>query len=54
MTDVSQGTTQRPARRGFLRSQFGMLLTTLLVIGIGVVAVVPWLLSSPERMSRYA
>jgi hypothetical protein len=54
MTEAIQGETQRPAGQGFLRSQVGMLLTTVLVVGLGAAAVVPWLLSSPERMSRYA
>ena len=54
MAEASQGTTQRPGGRGFLRSQLGMLLTTVLVVGLGAAAAVPWILSSPERMSRYA
>jgi len=54
MTDARQDTTRRPVGRGFLRSQFGMLLTTAVVVGLGVVTAVPWLLSSPERMTRYA
>jgi hypothetical protein len=54
MTDASQGETGRPVGRGFIRSQLGMLLTTVLFVGLGGLAAVPWLLSSPERMSRYA
>lgn len=54
MADATQGETQRPAGRGLIRSQLGMLLTTVLIVGIGGVAALPWLLSSPERMSRYA
>lgn len=54
MTEASQGKTGLPAGRGFFRSQMGMLLTTVLAVGLGGVAAVPWLLSSPERISRYA
>jgi hypothetical protein len=54
MTEATQGKTGRPAGRGFIRSQLGMLLTTVLVVGLGGLAAVPWILSSPERMSRYA
>lgn len=54
MTETSQGETRRPAGRGFLRSQIGMLLTTVFIVGLGAAAAAPWLLSNPERMSRYA
>lgn len=54
MTEAHQAETRPPAGRGFIGSQLGMLLTTVVVVGLGVLAAVPWLLSSPERMSRYA
>jgi len=52
MAEAGQVEAPRPAGRGFIRSQLGMLVGTAVVVGLLGLAAVPWLLSSPARMSR--
>ena len=49
---AGQVEAERPAGRGFFRSQLGMLSGTAVVVGLLGLTAVPWLLSSPARMSR--
>jgi hypothetical protein len=53
MAEAGQVEPQRPAGQGFIRSQLGMLIGTAVVVALGGLAAVPWLLSSPARMSRF-
>lgn len=43
----------QPTGRGFLRSQARAVLGTLLIVAILGAAAIPWLLSNPDRLSRF-
>ncbi|NBW85853.1 MAG: hypothetical protein EBR23_03230 [Planctomycetia bacterium] len=42
-----------PAKRGFFRSQVRAVLGTVLVVALLGTAAIPWLLSNPQRLSRF-
>jgi hypothetical protein len=42
----------RPARRGFIRSQVAVALATIVGLAATGIAILPWLLASPQRVSR--